>query len=206
MDTPLIKRAYNLGLKVVPNFIFLSEEQILYYEQNLGKLQEAVQRGFVITPEKEAIIESPLDFIINVNRSLRPSYPEWMKKLIHPELEIAGPSEYNLKDGVDQWLHDDQKNGTVEGNKIYEKLKSDNALTYCLNLQDLLAIKAEGTTFFRKLFVGKAVFGWGSVVEFHNGKVVVPCLVEDSKKVLLVNWRELGQIWSSNNPALRFNK
>ena len=57
MDTPLVKRAYNLGLKVVPNFLTLSEEQIQYYENNLDQIQEAILRGFVI-PEKKVITET----------------------------------------------------------------------------------------------------------------------------------------------------
>ncbi len=48
MDTPLVKRAYNLGLKAVPNFIALSEAQIAYYETHLDELKEAIQRGFLI--------------------------------------------------------------------------------------------------------------------------------------------------------------
>jgi len=48
MDTPLIKRAYNLGLKTVANFESLSEEQIAYYEAHLDQIPEALARGFVI--------------------------------------------------------------------------------------------------------------------------------------------------------------
>lgn len=53
MDTPLIKRAYNLGLKAVPNFVeALGESEIAYYEQHLDQLQAAVRRGFVL-PQPE---------------------------------------------------------------------------------------------------------------------------------------------------------
>ena len=48
MDTPFVIRAYNLGLKAVPNFTALSEEQIIYYEDNLRELQLAILRGFVL--------------------------------------------------------------------------------------------------------------------------------------------------------------
>ena len=53
MDTPLVKRAYNLGLKAVPNFLALGEEVIAYYEQHLDELPQALNRGFVI-PEPPA--------------------------------------------------------------------------------------------------------------------------------------------------------
>jgi hypothetical protein len=60
MNTPLVKRAYNLGLKAVPNFAeVLSEGQVAYYEEHLDELQAALRRGFIIpTPETAAVIES----------------------------------------------------------------------------------------------------------------------------------------------------
>lgn len=49
MNTPLVKRAYNLGLKAVPNFAeSLGEEQIAYYENHLDELPSALRRGFVL--------------------------------------------------------------------------------------------------------------------------------------------------------------
>jgi len=60
MDTPLIKRAYNLGLKAVPNFAeALGEEQIAYYENHLGELREAIRRGFVL-PVAEPVAQTDL--------------------------------------------------------------------------------------------------------------------------------------------------
>lgn len=57
VDTPLTTRAYNLGLKVVPNFAkALGEKEIAYYEKHLGEIQEAIQRGFVV-PEQFVLIK-----------------------------------------------------------------------------------------------------------------------------------------------------
>lgn len=56
MDTPLLKRAYNLGLKAVPNFVVLSQEQIEYYEQHLEELPNAIARGFVV----EVVADQPI--------------------------------------------------------------------------------------------------------------------------------------------------
>ena len=148
--------------------------------------------------------EPVLDFIVRVDRSVKPNYPDWMKKLMNPELELAGPAEYVLKT-VSQWLHDDQKNGSVEGNTIYKQLKKDNALASCLNLQDGLAIQQKGIAVFRKLFAGKAVFLWGSVVRNRNGDLIVPYLLEDGVKVVL-DWNWLGNYFNSLDPALRFSK
>ena len=47
-NLPLAIRAYNLGLKAVPNFVNLTENQILYYETHLSELRKAVNRGFIL--------------------------------------------------------------------------------------------------------------------------------------------------------------
>ncbi len=51
-----MKRAYNLGLKAVPNFTALSEEQIAYYEKHLDELPAAVKRGFVVSEKRLKLI------------------------------------------------------------------------------------------------------------------------------------------------------
>ena len=144
------------------------------------------------------------DFIVHVDRSVKPSYPDWMKKLMHPELELAGPAEYDLNT-VSQWLHDDQKNGSVQGNTIYKHLQKGDALATCLNLQDGLAIQQKGIAVFRKLFAGKAVFLWGSVVQSRDGRLLVPYLYEFGDEVV-VFWSWLGSSFDSSSPALRFGK
>ena len=149
--------------------------------------------------------EPVLDFLVRVDRVVKPSYPDWFKKLENPELECSGPAEYDLQTAVQQWLHDDQKNGVVVGNTIHKHLKKDNGLVSCLNLQDGLAIQQKGIAVFRKLFGGKAVFLWGSVVQDRDGDLNVPYLCELGGRVV-VGWRWLGRSWLSVSPALRFGK
>ena len=159
----------------------------------------------VEAPKPEPPPEPVLDFLVRVDRAVKPSYPDWFKKLENPELECSGPAEYDLQTAVQQWLHDDQKRGSVVGNTIHKHLKKDNALASCLNLQDGLAIQAKGIAVFRKLFAGKAVFLWGSVVQDRDGSILVPYLYEDGDEVV-VGWRWLDRSFSSSNPALRFGK
>ena len=66
MDTPLVKRAYNLGLKAVPNFLALTEDQVAYYEVHLDELPSAIARGFVLPPPPAVILapEQTLDWWI----------------------------------------------------------------------------------------------------------------------------------------------
>ena len=157
----------------------------------------------VEAPKPEPPPEPVLDFIVRVDRTVRPTYPDWFKKLEHPELECSGPTEYNLQDGVEQRLHDEQKRRAVQGNTIYKHLTDANTHASCLNLQDGLAIQQKGIAVFRKLFGGKAVFLWGSVVRHRNGSLRVPFLCESGGEVV-VDWRWLGRHWYSLSPALRF--
>jgi hypothetical protein len=187
----------------------LTAGQLNAIVKNLGGEEGALKflRGeLVVQPVviPEPLPEPVLDFIVRVDRSVKPTYPDWMKKVMHPDLELAGPAEYDLSK-VDQWLHDDQKRGSVVGNTIYKHLQKGDNLATCLNLQDGLAIQQKGIAVFRKLFAGKAVFLWGSVVRYSYGDLDVPYLCESGGEVV-VRWGWLDGRWSSRNPALRFGK
>jgi hypothetical protein len=154
--------------------------------------------GVKSIPEPEPV----LDPIIRVDRSIRPSYPDWMKEVMHPELESVGPAEYDIS-AIEQWLHDGQKDGKyIEGNKIYNHLKKTDTLKTCLGLRDLEEIQKKGIAFFRKHFKGKAVFGWAGVMRDRNGYLVVPYLYEFDGKVVL-DWHWTDGVWHGNDPALR---
>ena len=188
----------------------LTAGQLNAIVKNLGGEDGALKflRGELVV--QPAVIPEPppepvLDFLVRVDRSVKPSYPDWMKKVMHPELELAGPAEYNLLQGVEEWLHDNQKRGSVEGNTIYKHLQKGDAFATCLNLQDGLAIQQKGIAVFRKLFAGKAVFLWGSVVQNRSGDLFVPFLYDGGDKVGLF-WHWLDSYWHSSNPALRFSK
>ena len=117
-------------------------------------------------------------------------------------LEGTGPTEYNLAT-LELWLHDDQKNGTVPGRVVYDHLTDNKGLANHLGLADLLEIQKKGITIFRRFFAGKAVFGWKSMVQNHNGTIFVPFLVEYNSSVV-VRWRSVHNIWNVNGPALVF--
>jgi hypothetical protein len=146
-----------------------------------------------------------LDLIVRVDRSVKPTYPDWFKKLEHRELECSGPAKYNLQAEVYEWFHDDQKNGYTTGKIICKYLQESKALATCLNLQDGLAIQAKGIVIFRKLFADKSVFLWGSVAQNRDGLLLVPYLCDGGGKVGLV-WYWLDSGWNSVSPALRFSK
>lgn len=143
-----------------------------------------------------------VDNIIHVDRSVT-AYPEWVKEILHLELQGTGPTKYDMS-RVEQWLHDGQKDGKwVKGQVIYEYLKEKKMLQSCLGLSDLVAIQDKGILFFRQHFAGKAIFGWKSVVRRRLGHLGVPCLFEDGGGVFL-GWRWLEDDWHGLDPALRF--
>lgn len=162
--------------------------------------RKEISKEIKVTPPEPELV---LDPIIRVDRSIRPSYPDWMKEVMHPELESVGPAEYDIS-AVEQWLHDGQKDGKyIEGNKIYYHLKKTDTLKTCLGLRDLEEIQKKGIAFFRKHFKGKAIFGWAGVVRDRSGDLRVPYLCEfDDEVVLLWHWTDYD--WCDGNPVLRF--
>lgn len=159
----------------------------------------------LISKTKTATILEPeveVDSIIRVDRSIRPSYPDWVKEVVHQELESVGPDEYYIS-SVEQWLHAKQKNGgCVVGNIIYDDINKPSVLADHLGLRDLEEIQKKGIMFFRKHFKGKAVFGWKSIVRDRSGRLRVPCLCGDGGGVILA-WGWPGHDWDDDSPALR---
>lgn len=186
---------------------------MLEMEQSLKKagFREGDLNRLVRDPEKlqqvlgiarEGVVVEVSDPIIRINRPIKPTYPDWVKGLLHPELEATGPAEYDIAK-LEQWLYDGQKNGWVKGQKIYEHLKNNNMLESCLGLADLVAIQAKDINFFLQHFAGKAVFGWKSTVRGRGGYPNAPCLFERGDKVLL-DWNWLENDWDDRYLALRF--
>ena len=197
----LDKQTAKLIGRIAENLPEMDGDIMQVWIQNPKRLQKFL-RGLclpeVITPKGE----NPVDTIIRVDCSIRPSYPDWMKEVIHLELETVGPADYDIL-AVEQWLHDGQKSGkSIEGNKIYDHLKKTDTLKTCLGLRDLEEIQKKGIVFFRNHFKGKVVFGWASIVRYCIGSLFVPYLYGNGGRVVL-RWRCLGYDWVSANPGLR---
>lgn len=146
-----------------------------------------------------------LDFLVKVDRSIKPNYPLWMIDVLDPELELDGPNQFDLQNDVSLWLHENQKTSYATGNQIYRQLKKDYLLKDCQNLTDLLGIQQKGIEVFRSLYDGKSVFGWKSIVQEGRLDLYVPYLFELNGELDL-RWFLLDDRLSSNSPALRFSK
>lgn len=157
----------------------------------------------VVAKVKPAPAPEPIvDPIIRVDYSVKPSYPDWMEEVFHPDLESNGLAEYNIND-VDLWLHDGQERGKwIEGSKINAYLTETGELKNHLGTRDLEEIQKKGIAFFREHFKEKVVFGWKGVVRSRSGNLRVPFLYENGVEVVL-RWHFLDCDWRSNNPGLR---
>ena len=168
-----------------------------------GEALTKVLGSALCPPKSVAVNVAPTDTIIRITRPVKPTYPDWVKKVMHPELEDVGLGEYDLA-SIDPWLHDGQRDGVrVKGNHIYEDFKRNDSLKTCLGLRDGEEIQKKGIAVFRQFFSGKAVFFWKSVVLDSNGNLYVPYLYEFGDEAV-VYWFCLDHDWSDSDPAARF--
>jgi len=87
-------------------------------------------------------------FVVTVDRSIMPVYPDWVDKLPHPELETMGPAKFDLTKDVNLWLHGSQQNGgVIAGKLIYEYLRDHSMLPTCLSLQEGRAFSIKALLF-----------------------------------------------------------
>ncbi len=145
-------------------------------------------------------MQETLDFIVCVDRSIKPTYPK-NREPHFPKYELSGPTKYDLRELI-QWQNDYQKYGQqiTTGEDIY---LDGPDISDCTNLMDLIAIKEKGIAVFRAVFQGKIVFAWKSVVENDVDDVFVPLLWEQNEELVL-GWRYIGRNFDHNCVALRF--
>lgn len=152
----------------------------------------------------EEILEVLLDewnSVVIVDRTVQPAYPDFVKKVKYPELELVGPADFNASN-LEQWLHlKQEKGGITTGHEIYEELIAKKMLEICLNIVDLGAIQNRGISFFRRHFAGKMVLGWKSVILNRDSLLGVPYLYEGCDDVEM-DWISLDLDLHSGIPVL----
>lgn len=155
------------------------------------------------------------DSVVCVDRSNSPIRPDgWKIKVMYPELEMTGPTKFDVR-RLDQWAHPDgQEKPEVLGSVILKYLEENNLLASCLGVSDLVAIQEKGLQFFRKHFHWKLVFGWKSITQVtyedaDDPELVVPYLAETrdavgSKGKVVLCWSDITVTWDPHYRALRF--
>lgn len=150
--------------------------------------------------------EEKIDSVLRVDRTAAPAHPDWMKTPLHPELELKGPAEYDLKSNMELTFIPGQGDGTFTGLDAYEHLKSNNLLEGCLGLADGLAIQERGVKAFSKFFEAKdsaVVALWTAVFTDEDGKTCVPLAIPVLSKIAIVKG-DLSIPWTKNRPLVRF--
>jgi len=113
-------------------------------------------------------------YVIRVDRTRRPIYPSWIKRLVHPELECVGPTEFNLF-----------------------------AIDRALNLQDGLAFLREQRVF-REVFGERKVFLFMSLGEDCLGRLHVPFVISSDGGSVVLDWSWTSRDWGAECPDLHF--
>jgi hypothetical protein len=156
---------------------------------------------------KEAIpVEEKIDSVLLVDRTVPPAHPDWMKTPLHPELELTGPAEYDLKTNMDISFLPGQGDGKFTGLDAYEHLKGNNLLAGCLGLADGFAMRERGVKAYNKFFEAKegaVVALWTAVFTDDDGKLCVPLAMPILGKVAIVKG-DLSVLWTKYRPVVRF--
>jgi hypothetical protein len=151
-------------------------------------------------------VEEKIDSVIFVDRTVAPPRPEWVKTLLHPELELTGPAEYDLKTNMDISFLPGQGDNKFTGVEAYEHLKSNNLLDGCLGIADGLALRERGIKAYVKFFEAKdgaVVALWTGVFKGDDGKLYVPLAMPVLNKVAITKG-DLSVPWTKYRPLVRF--
>ena len=116
----------------------------------------------------------PCFYILSVDRSVRPTYPDGVEKVMHPDLEATGPEQCDPGAAI-LYSHPKQKNGGwIKGNELYAFLKETGLIEHCWSLRDGEELK-ENPHLYPEAWKGKCIFLWKSVVlEHRSGALSVP--------------------------------
>jgi len=154
----------------------------------------------------EVVVEEKIDSVLRIDRTVPPVRPEWMKAPLHPELELKGPAEYDMKTGLAMSFLPGQGDNKFTGLDAYEHLKTNNLLDGCLGIADGLAIQERGVKAFTKFFENKdsaVVALWTAVFTDEDGKLCVPVAMPVLSKVV-ISKGDLSILWTKYRPLVRF--
>jgi hypothetical protein len=148
----------------------------------------------------KTVVSTPGSNILTIDREVKPTYSDWMKEVMHPELENTGPSHLDPGSAV-LYLHPKQKNGGVMGgDKLYGFLKDTGLIEHCLDLRVGEELAGQ-PHLWPAVWKGKAVSLWKSVVLDHDGNLSVPHVYENFS-VVSVYWVRLDFDWTARNPTV----
>lgn len=149
------------------------------------------------------MITSPT--LVLVDRSIRPAYRPWVLRLLNPELENTGPTEFDLSQ-ITLWVHPKQK--TEKGicaSFIYSQLKDSGLLKTCLGLRDGEEIIKQKADFFQGMPNIDRVFLWKSVAfprfDPTEHSLRVPFIGSEVNGSLTIRWEHIYHDLREDDPA-----
>lgn len=129
-----------------------------------------------------------------IDTDILPTLPDWATIV---ENKTYGKIQWNLKD-MELYLSEKQKDGYISGGDLRKEV-SDK---YPVNLA-ILQYLVDNPSLVPKGLEGKYVYGFGTIVEDRDGRLICPCLLVYDGRVVL-GWDWLGYDWRGISPALRF--
>lgn len=140
--------------------------------------------------------------IINVDRTVRPIYPAFVRRIEYLSLELTGPTNFDV---TKLWfyVHPIKDGGYITGKDIHRELICKNMIPSCIGIIELKAIQDRGINFFRKYFLGEAVFGWKSVVLGDSGCLFVPSLFDFGDDNVHLEWKWISSTFTYHRRVLR---
>lgn len=147
---------------------------------------------------------------IYVDRSIRPSYPRFVGRILYEEWEKFAPTEYDISQVKLSFCIGQSGDGKIRGSKIHATLRENNNLGICLGLRDLEEIKKKGVNFFKKHFRDQKLFAWkGVACELDGNELAAPYLCvnnyHDIGERIEVYWCGLSlKEWDMYCPAAYF--
>lgn len=158
---------------IVTNLPEMDKKTAQYWIEHPRKLKQFLQglsskEG--VAPTKEGIT----DTIIRIDRSLCPSYPSFVAKVLFPELESSGPAEYDLAKVVSHLHAKHMETTLLPGKELFEYIKENKLIENCLSLVDARVIGKMDTKTFERIFEDKYVVYWKSIITDSDGHLLVP--------------------------------
>lgn len=142
------------------------QEQRLLNEAKLAEEKRRhAQRDPVIRPDHSLTLNYPAELSRNGARE------EWCARIpVFPDLENWGPASYKMSDIQPCLAAEEGKVDIIPGYQVWEYLRKNNLLNSCLGLRDALAINRDAPDIARRLFDGKPLPLWKTVMR-HEEKL-----------------------------------
>lgn len=150
-------------------------------------------------------MQTPIDTVVVVDRSSHPAYPPFVKRIIVPELEHAGPPQYDIASDLTVLSCEvSPPYKILSAGMAADNMIKSGYITACLGIQDGIAIQTKGIEWFRALkrvFQLHEIHLWRSIaadgaqleaeILFGRPETYLPTLIEKDGEVV-IEWKKFS--------------